>query len=1133
MRARVTPADLGDPTQGITTPRDTVAFDEEEIALSFPSGTTTLTVTRSTTDDDLNHGNTTYHAVVLAGPEDSYTDGYRHTASTWVQDDDRPVVTVTAPIAEIYGHAGQIYPYPDVVYFQNPELYGSVTLTRTGDASSRIRINASTQYTDHQPAPVQDKQIGPGDDVWNIPPGETSTALSLGVHEDVNALGRTHRFVLIDPHYCPDNPSHCGYGPQYTVGSPQEATFRSVSYFMGVRIEADQSTVGEGETATITLHRHGGKPGAMDRPLHVNVGVTQEGDYTSGATPETVTFQAGQSTATLSVPTSDDGVDEPFGVINATILRPASYDPDNDEYAYETGIYLGTPWAIHSVTTAVTDTDYVPATVSVADGTAKEFEGAIEFTVSLDQGNNDEASSVDWATQEVVMTDDVTDDATAGVDFTAASGTVNFAIGEMRKTVTVTLLDDDQDENHERFNILLSKPSNLTMGTGVAIGTILDDELAFSVLISTLSREPVVEGQNISVRIRRMPATVLGQAVSTEDPCHHVNGAGECFNHRLDTDVGNDPLTINIRVTQEGDVLAGPAPTTVTFEPGSLYAYVILPTDDDATVERDAQLLVDVLNGPGYSPIFLEHDQYPGHFAPSAYRTVYDNDLLFSIDDVQAAETADALDFTVSLNAPAPKKVSVDVSTVDGDATSHGKVTATSLGQDFTARSETITFLKWEQTKTFSVALADDSIQEEDETFTVKLSNPPEHATLIDGIGVGTIVDDEEPMVASVTRAYSIVDEDQGGPVRFMVELSHPDTAASEREVSVGWDVSAGTATKGEDYLAAGGVYRFPVGTASGFLDVILMDDNLFEEEFETFTVELIERGTSQADISTTGASFEANIRDNETLAAGITAESSEVAEGQFAVFRVTLTGGPTAKATKVQFDVSGNVTAGEDYGIPLGSLSFPPGDTTGSTGTLVIPAGRSSGTITFPIPNDRVVEEDETLTVDLFRASAGQRAVSISPDESSASAKILDVGSQTVSVEGPPFTDEGLSATFTVYLAEPASEDITVEWSTRQPEEKLTAAETAKPGADFPSGSGTVTIPAGETSATFKIQTTDDRLAENAETFRVKLEGALNGAGMGSSRMARQEIPGIIPLGITKSFTTILEGVSEVLDLY
>ena len=37
----------------------------------------------------------------------------------------------------------------------------------------------------------------------------------------------------------------------------------------------------------------------MSRPLHhVNVEVTQRGDYISGATPETVTFLAGQATAT-------------------------------------------------------------------------------------------------------------------------------------------------------------------------------------------------------------------------------------------------------------------------------------------------------------------------------------------------------------------------------------------------------------------------------------------------------------------------------------------------------------------------------------------------------------------------------------------------------------------------------------------------------------------------------------------------------------------------------------------------------------------------------------------------------------------------------------------------------------------
>ena len=132
-----------------------------------------------------------------------------------------------------------------------------------------------------------------------------------------------------------------------------------------------------------------------------------------------------------------------------------------------------------------------------------------------------------------------------------------------------------------------------------------------------------------------------------------------------------------------------------------------------------------------------------------------------------------------------------------------------------------------------------------------------------------------------------------------------------------------GTATEGDDYLAAGGTYNFPVGTTSDLLQVTLEDDNLLEEEFETFTVELIQPGTSLATLSTTDASYEASIRDNETLTAAITAESDSVAEGQLAVFRVTLTGAFTTQATNVQFEASGDATAVEDYGIPFGPVSF------------------------------------------------------------------------------------------------------------------------------------------------------------------------------------------------------------------
>ena len=778
VRSRVTEADLSDPTIDISAPGDVIIFEEEEVALSFPAGTSELTVTRSTTDDIFNYGNSTYHAVVLAGPDDGYSAYYDHAAAVWVQDDDRPTVTVTAPNTEYYGNPGTSSGFGTL--FENPILGLSVTLTRTGDRSVHLPVTHTLPVTEFFPAPAEDEHgsLIPRGAVLVIPPGETSYATTVPSHSNFNSLGRSYRLVLADPHYCPDDPEECGYGPQYTVGTPNETNYRVYNNFMGVRIEADQATVVEGGAVTFTLHRHGGKPDAMDRPLHVTVGVTQEGDYIAGAAPETVTFRAGQASATLSVPTSNDAVDEPDGAINVMILDAASFT--DDEYAYQFAKYFSTPWAVYSVTTAVTDGDYVLPEVSVADVIARENDGTLEFTVSLDRANNEEASSVDWATRE----DGTTESATSGTDFTAASGTLNFAIGETEKTVTVTLLDDVMDEDHETFNVVLSNPRSVVLGDATATGTILDDELAFAVVFEGVWT-PVVEGQDVVVRIRRFPPITPGQVVSVSDECYQY-WIIKCFDTSPDADTGNVPITVNVRVTQNGDVISGTPPTTVTFAPDSLYANLIVPTDDDAIVEAHGKVTAEILNGPGYVPKHLGEAEDPDDHLPTSVRTVYDNDLTFSVGDARNAENAGALDFTVSLNAPAPRRVTVDVTTMDGDATSHGNVTATSLGQDFTAGTQTLTFLEGEQTKTFSVALLDDSIQEGAETFSVQLSNQPQFSALADDTGVGTILDDEQPMVVSVRRAYSIVDEDRASPVRFIVVLSHPDTAASERNVSVG-----------------------------------------------------------------------------------------------------------------------------------------------------------------------------------------------------------------------------------------------------------------------------------------------------------------------------------------------------------
>lgn len=64
--------------------------------------------------------------------------------------------------------------------------------------------------------------------------------------------------------------------------------------------------------------------------------------------------------------------------------------------------------------------------------------------------------------------------AIAGVDYRATSGTLNFAPGDLSKTVGVPVLDDHGDKPSASFRLELLSPSGATIGRGEAIGTILE-----------------------------------------------------------------------------------------------------------------------------------------------------------------------------------------------------------------------------------------------------------------------------------------------------------------------------------------------------------------------------------------------------------------------------------------------------------------------------------------------------------------------------------------------------------------------------------------------------------------------------------------------------------------------------------
>src|SRR5262249_47189981 len=106
--------------------------------------------------------------------------------------------------------------------------------------------------------------------------------------------------------------------------------------------------------------------------------------------------------------------------------------------------------------------------------------------------------------------------------------------------------------------------------------------------------------------------------------------------------------------------------------------------------------------------------------------------------------------FTVSLSAASTQTVTVNYATADGSAVA---------GSDYTAASGILTFAPGETSKTVTVTVLGDVIDEANETFSVTLSAPT-NATLGTSTGTGTITDDDTAAVA--VNDVSVVEGNSG-----------------------------------------------------------------------------------------------------------------------------------------------------------------------------------------------------------------------------------------------------------------------------------------------------------------------------------------------------------------------------------
>ena len=598
-------------------------------------------------------------------------------------------------------------------------------------------------------------------------------------------------------------------------------------------------------------------------------------------------------------------------------------------------------------TVTITDDDDLPS-LAIAGASATEGDD-LSFEVTLTPVSGREVT-VEWETS----------DGTAVVDsdYTSASGTLTIAAGDMSGTVTVSTTQDELDEANETFMVTLSNPGNAGLaggGTTLAVtGTIEDDDDLPSLAIAGAS---ATEGDDLSFEVTLTPAS--GRAVTVE------------------WETSDGTAVVDSDYTS--------ASGTLTIAAGDTSGTVTVSTTQDELDEDDETFTV-TLSGEVNAEI--------GEAAASG--TIEDDDDVPSLTIAGASATeGDDLSFEVTLTPVSGREVTVEWETSDGTAV---------MDSDYTSASGSLAFAAGDTTKTVTVSTIGDTLDEDDETFTVTLSGEV-NAEIGEAAASGTIEDDAAEPSLTIADASAT----EGDDLSFEVTL----TPASGRAVTVEWETSDGTAVVDSDYTSASGTLTIAAGDTSGTVTVSTTEDEL-DEANETFTVTLSNPGNAGLAGGGTTLAVTGTIEDDDAEPS-LTIAGVEAYEGDDLSFEVTLTP-VSGREVTVEWETSdGTAVVDSDY--------------TSASGTLTIAAGDMSGTVTVSTTQDELDEANETFMVTLSNpGNAG-----------------LAGGGTTLAVTGtieddddlPSLTIAGASATegddlsFEVTLTPASGRAVTVEWET------------------------------------------------------------------------------------------------------
>ncbi len=545
-----------------------------------------------------------------------------------------------------------------------------------------------------------------------------------------------------------------------------------------------------------------------------------------------------------------------------------------------------------------------PPTISIGDVIVTEGNsGTVNavFPVTLS------AASGLTVTVQFNTADGTVSPANAGADYVPISGgLVTFNAGETQQNITVQVIGERVAENDETFLVNLINPSNAGIADGQGVGTILDDEPLVTIDPASVTEGNADVSMVFIVRMDRASSqnvvvsyfTLDGSATSGADYGAVTSGSITFTPGQVQV-----PLT----VTVHGDLLNEPSETfTVNLS---------------AVASGNAKITVPTALGT-----ILNDDPLPGLAIGSPLPVTETNSF-----------TTPAV-FPVTLLAASGQTVTVVFTTADGTAIA---------GADYDSTTGTLTFNPGETQKSITVQVRGDTLGEPNETFLVQLQSPV-NATITVGQGTGTIADDE-PRIS--INDITVTEGEANTTATFTVSLA----GTASGTVTVGFITAAGTATAGTDYLTTSGSVTFLVGETSKPITVTIVGDSL-DESNETFNVNLTSVSSNAVVADSQGIG---TINDNDATPSLSIGDASVIEgdAGQVNMLFTVLLSAASGNGVTVNYGTTaGSATAGLDFQLTSGSLSFA--------------AGTTQQTITVRVNGDFAGELDETFTVNLSGAA-------------------------------------------------------------------------------------------------------------------------------------------------------------------